>query len=188
MPQKCYIREAARKRSFKPLSTINMIQKFAVLLMLFCSLQSIAQDEMQKYGQDPLFAPLFTYMLNKEVDSAFAFLDSISIEGHGLPHYKAAQLIKLDIKFDLGRWDMSIANDIQNLLPYWESDSLNLLNMYAIVCKKNGELKEARETFEFCYQKREEKANNQSYQRKGFDHFILLLSLSLSLLFSFLID
>ena len=116
----------------------------------------MAQDEMKKYGRDSLFTPLFQYMQNKEVDSAFAFLDSINIETHGLPYYKAAQLIKLDIKFDVGSWDMSIANDIQNLLPYWEADSLNLLNMYAIVCKKNGELEEARKTFEFCYQKRED--------------------------------
>lgn len=92
----------------------------------------------------------------KEVDSALAFLDSISIDAHGLARYKAAQLFKLDIKHDLGRWDMSIADDIQNLLPYWEEDSLNLLNMYAIVCKKNGKLKEARETFEFCYDKRKD--------------------------------
>ena len=95
-----------------------MTQKFTILIIILYSFHGIAQEEKEIYGRDSIFTPLFQHMQNAEVDSAIFFLESISIEEHGMPYFKAAQLYKLDIKLDLGTWDMSIAKDIQNLLPY----------------------------------------------------------------------
>jgi len=114
---------------------------------------TFAQTELDQYGRDSLFTPLFKYMENRKYDSAMVFLDGITLEKYPLHYYKTALMYKIDIKLDSDHWDMSLVNDMGEMLKYWEADSSNYLNMYGVVLRRNGLNEKAREIFELGYSK-----------------------------------
>lgn len=132
------------------------MMKIQIILSLVLStigLGTFAQTELDQYGRDSLFIPLFNHMENRQYDSAMVFLDGITLDKYPLHYYKTALMYKIDIKLDSKNWDMSLVNDMGEMLNYWEGDSSNYLNMYGVVLRRNGLNEKAREIFELGYSK-----------------------------------
>lgn len=132
---------------------MKKIQIILTFVLFSIGFGNYAQTELDQYGNDPLFIPLFNHMKNKQYDSAMVFLDGIILDKYPLHYYKTALMFKIDIKLDNYQWDMSLVNDMGEMLKYWEADSSNFLNMYGVVLRRNGLNEKAREIFELGYSK-----------------------------------
>ena len=135
-----------------------MKTQIIITVVLFSiGFNTFAQSEVEKYGKDSLFIPFFEYVENLQYDSAIIYLDKITPKKHPIYYYKTALLYKIEMKIDSRNWDLSLVEDMGEMLNYWQGDSSNYLNMYGVVLRENDLNKKARKIFELGYEKYNDK-------------------------------